>query len=473
LFACLLSSATLYSTGYSTIRLLTTLSPIYIGTGLIFVLIKINKYQVLTKYLVMTSMVLTGIAFIFSAQSASSTYILFVGIILILLYNDTKILAIIIGLNGVILIVAWYQYGESIFGDRSFGTLAKAILLYGILSTFTILQASFNKKLVKSIYDSQEKVEATKNQVELVLGSVTIMASDIDDFSRLIHKGLHDTNESSHLLNQQFGMLSKNILKQDNQLDSIKKLIDESNQSFTELKATFEASSSLSSNTALSIKSGNQEIEKLYHEIENVYAIISKTTNEMIQLEHETESVATIIDVIVSISEQTNLLALNASIEAARAGEQGRGFAVVAEEVRKLAEESHKSGEEISGILSSIKNYTSKVGLSIHDCMKDIKETQSYSEIVKSSFAAINDLSNEMASSIELSTNKTTTLNNEFNQIVNTITDISDVSHTNSAEIMRAKESINSQEVNIEQVEDNFIRLVNSIEQLTSLTNKS
>ncbi|MCH5338630.1 MAG: hypothetical protein J1E03_07610 [Acetatifactor sp.] len=89
-------------------------------------------------------------------------------------------------------------------------------------------------------------------------------------------------------------------------------------------------------------------------------------TLETIQtLEHQTNEIGSLTDIIASIAAQTNLLALNASIEAARAGENGKGFAVVADEVRKLAEESHAAVEQISHHVDGIRKGVAKAGESI------------------------------------------------------------------------------------------------------------
>ena len=118
---------------------------------------------------------------------------------------------------------------------------------------------------------------------------------------------------------------------------------------------------------------GNVALNKTIEQMKSINNTVQTSSNVIKDLGNRSSEIEKIVGVISGISEQTNLLALNAAIEAARAGEHGKGFAVVAEEVRKLAEESRRSAEQITHLIQDIQNSTTEAVASMDQCTSEVE----------------------------------------------------------------------------------------------------
>lgn len=158
------------------------------------------------------------------------------------------------------------------------------------------------------------------------------------------------------------------------------------------------------------------------HQITEVANRVEATAEQIQALSEQVQQIGNITIVIREVADQTNLLALNAAIEAARAGEQGRGFAVVADEVRKLAERTTSSVQEISSVISTIQSgaeaavhsmqssreVVSEVVVSAQAASDSMQGIQGATETVQHAIAGISDAlreqrgaSNDLAKNVE------------------------------------------------------------------------
>ncbi|WP_246050517.1 methyl-accepting chemotaxis protein [Leptospira langatensis] len=189
--------------------------------------------------------------------------------------------------------------------------------------------------------------------------------------------------------------------------------VEETTSSLEEMTASIDQNASNSKQT-------EQIASQSSRDAEDGGKSVTETVSAMKQIAEK-------ISIIEDIAYQTNLLALNAAIEAARAGEHGRGFAVVASEVRKLAERSQKSANEISSLAVSSVAIAEKAGKLIGDIVPNIRKTADLVQEITAS-------SEEQASSVV-----------EINKAMGQLDQVSQQNASASEELAAIAEEMNSQ----------------------------
>lgn len=166
--------------------------------------------------------------------------------------------------------------------------------------------------------------------------------------------------------------------------------------------------------------------------------------NEMIE---SINKINFISDAITEITEQTNLLSLNASIEAAIAGESGRGFAVVADEIRKLAEQSQSSTDEIKQIVKEISAKSVVAEKTMDESVDIIDEQNKSINDAKELFGHISDAVNALKEGLDNIASLNEQMDASRENVVKSMEDVASVSTETAAaseEVSASAEEVNA-----------------------------
>ena len=180
---------------------------------------------------------------------------------------------------------------------------------------------------------------------------------------------------------------------------------------------------------------------------ESVKAI--EATNEIYNVIEETNIKAKDIEkaseIIKDISEQINLVALNASIEAARAGESGKGFSVVAEEVRKLAEESNKSNDEIENVVKELTVKTESAVETVNKMVDMMKKQHNSVNVTVNKFEGISNSLKKTNNALDNLNKSSSDIEEKKDTMINLMQNLSAIAEENAASTQEVSASVEEQ----------------------------
>lgn len=311
------------------------------------------------------------------------------------------------------------------------------------------------------------------NLRSLILG-ITSSADIVDSTSKVIRKTTEETGKASAQIAATINDAARDTAIQAGSIQKSVLMVGEMAKATEDIEHSMDISFKTVEQAHTAMELGSKAIMNQLSMVEENRKASSSVAQCIDALAANSSRIGQIVEVIGDIAGQTNLLALNAAIEAARAGEHGRGFAVVAEEVRKLAEQSATSSQEISSLILETQISTEQAVKEMRAAEAIASNQESVAIEAKENFDLVKTAVENISAQIKQISAATHQLNISATEAAGSIREIEKISGKSAANSERMISTTQQQSAavqdiyrQVEKLSDEAERLLKEVKQFT------
>lgn len=336
-------------------------------------------------------------------------------------------------------------------------------LLLWLVSRSVILPVRQLRNVIADIRRGQDFTQRIEVQGDDELTALSVdlnaLVGDVQNLVRTVNQSLLALDQSTQQLNQSARNTSQSMQLQQSETDMVATAVTEMGATIHEIAQTTENTADKAQATNSHAAKGMEQVAATVSQVQDLSARLADAATTAAELDADSVTIGSVLEVIRTIADQTNLLALNAAIEAARAGEQGRGFAVVADEVRMLATKTQDSTKQIELIIRALQQRSKAIVSVLHQCQQQGQQSAQQGQTamhllreITADVSLIMDMTTQIATAIEEQSHVAA----EVNKNVVSIRDLSEDTLEGAKQNQAISQAVAGQTTDIHHLVDKF-----------------